>query len=171
MATNRMSGNLLGVKLGGQFIDCEMSCELNFENDLLPASPIDEGRWKSYIDGVRSWNVAVNAGTLMRMSGTGFNTILNWFINGGLMEVSIETKAQDIYPSLVISGNVRLRNGGLSASVNTLSTWNTTLEGDGPMVASVNSNVVFAISANEEENEVLQDGNNSIVVGENNNNN
>lgn len=166
MATNRMSGNLLGVKLNGQFIDCEMSCEFAFDCDLLPASPLDDGRWKSYISGIRSWNITVNAAMLMRMAGTGFNTILNAFYSGDLMAVSLTTKLQDTFPNMTISGNVRLRNGGLSASVNTLAIWNVTLEGDGAFITSINDNVQFAISTGIQD-ELIEDGNGNLVVSEN----
>lgn len=161
-----MSGNLLGVKINGNFIDCEMSCEFNFDCDLLPASPLDDGRWKSYISGVRSWNVTVNAAMLMRMAGTGFNTILNAFYSGDLMAISLTTKAQELYPNMTISGNVRLRNGGLSASVNTLANWNATLEGDGAFITSINDNVQFAISTGIQD-ELIEDGNDNLVVSEN----
>lgn len=167
MATNRMSGNLLGLEIDGTFVSCETSCELSFETDLLPASATMSGRWKEFISGTRSWSVSVNAGMLIRMSGTGLNTILNAFITGERMSIKIKTKFQDSIPSFAIVGYVRLRNGGLNASVNSLANWNATLDGDGPFNAEINENVVYAISTVLDDTEVLEDGNGSLIVSNN----
>lgn len=161
----KMPGNLIGLKIDGNFVDCETSCEVSWETDLLPASPQDSGGWKEYIAGVRSWSVTLNAAMLLRMSGTGLNTILNAFLTGGNMAVRVTTKRQDLYPSFTIYGNVILQNGGLSAAVNSMASWNATLQGNGKMNIEINSNIVQAISANYNDTKLVQDGNNNIIVG------
>ena len=166
MASNRMPGNVLGLEIDGTFISCETSCEMSFETDLLPASSVTSGKWKEYIDGSKSWSVTVNAGMLLRMAGTGLNTILKEFLTGQLMSIRIATKYDDI-PSFAIVGNVRLRSGGSSASVNSLASWNATLEGDGPFTAQINENIVFAISATQDNTELLGAGLGNLIVSKN----
>jgi len=163
----RMPGNLIGLQIEGNFIDCETSCEVAFETDLMPASPQDSGGWKEYISGVRSWSVTLNAGMLMRMAGTGLNTILNAFLTGQQMAIKVTTKNQDLYPNMTLSGNVLLQNGGFSAAVNSLASWNATFQGNGALAISINDNVVMAISANADDTEVLQDGLENIITGTN----
>lgn len=165
-----MPGNVLGLEINGDFVSCETSCEMSFENDLLPASSITSGAWKEYIPGVKSWSVTVNAGMLLRMAGTGLNTILNAFLTGQLMGIRIATKYDDELPSFAIVGNVRLRTGGFSAAVNSLANWNATLEGDGPFTAEINDNIVFAISTNEDDTQLLQDGLGNLIVSTNSQN-
>ena len=163
----RMPGNLIGLQIGGTFVDCETSCEVAFETDLLAASPQSSGGWKEYIAGVKSWTITLNAGMLMRMAGTGFNTVLNAFLTGQPMDIKVTTKKQDLYPNFTISGSVYLQSGGFSAAVNSLASWNATLQGNGAMSASINDNIVYAISTNLDDSSVLQDGKGNIVAGSN----
>lgn len=167
MANNRMSGNLLGLQIDGEFIACEMSCDLNVEVDLLPASPQEAGRWEAFIAGARGWNIAVNAGMLMRMvPESGLPKVLNAFITGGNMAVRFTTKDQDIYPNFTVYGNVLLQNAGISGSVGILAGWNATLKGNGPLNIEINTNMLQAISTNLDDSALLGDGNDNIVVGE-----
>lgn len=166
MANNKMSGNLLGLKVNGTFISCEISCEFNFDADLRGASPVDAGRWKEWIPGVRSWNITLNAAMLIRMAGTGVNTILNAFLMGEKVDVVFGVRRTDI-PSFSITGKAHIQNGSIAGGVNTLATWNTTLQGDGPFTAQINENIVYAISTVLDDTEILQDGNGDIVVGTN----
>lgn len=167
MARNKMPGNLLGVQLAGSYISCELQCVFNFEADLRGASPVDAGRWKEWIPGVRSWNITLDAAMLIRMNGTGLNTILNAFLTGERIAVRFGTKNTANVPSFAIVGNVYVQNGAITGGVNALATWNTVLQGDGPFTAEINENVVFAISTVLDDSEVLQDGNNNIIVGTN----
>jgi len=130
MAQTKMSGNMLGVEIDGEFVSCETSCEVAFETDLRGASAQSSGRWKEYIEGVRSWNVTLNANMLIKMAGTGLNTILNKFLTGGQLGVRIATKQVGM-PSFSLEGNVLIRTGGFNAAVNSTAAWNVTLEGNG----------------------------------------
>lgn len=130
MPTNKLSGNLLGIEIDGKFVACETSCEFSFEADMLDASAVDSGRWKEVIAGLRSWSVSVNAAMLLQSSATDLTSIINAFVSGARMRVRIKTKVAMI-GSIMITGYVIVQSGGLSAAVNSTSTWNTTLEGDG----------------------------------------
>lgn len=133
MAASKLSGNLVGVEIDGKFVVCETSCELSFEADMMDASAVDSGRWKGVIAGLRSWSVSVNASTLIQSSASDFNTILNAFISDVVMKVRIRTKVPMI-GSVIITGNVIVQSGGLSAAVNSTTGWNTVLQGDGAFV-------------------------------------
>jgi len=166
MANNKMSGNLLGVKIKNEFISCEISCELNFETDMRAVSSIASGRWKDFIPGLRSWNVNVNAAMLLRMAGTGINTILNAFITGEKMDIEFSTKRLDL-PNFIIRGQVYVQSGSISGSVNSLANWNTILQGSGPFTIAINDNIVYAISATLNDDTILEDGNENFIVSSN----
>lgn len=163
MANNRLSGNLLGLKIKDEYVTCEVSCDFNFETDLRGASPVDSGRWKEWIPGVRSWSLTLNAAMLIKMVGSSVHTVINAFLTGERMYVEFRIKDNDI-PNLVLSGNASVQNGGISSSVNTLSSWNTTLQGNGPFTADINSNIVYAISTLSDESQVLEDGLGDLLV-------
>src|SRR5690606_4114988 len=96
MASNKMSGNLMGLEINGMFIKCEQSCEFTYETDLRSASPVDAGRWKEYVPGVRMWGISLNAGLLFNAIGSGVDTVLNAFLTGELIEVRFMPKRLDI---------------------------------------------------------------------------
>ena len=164
MANNKMSGNLLGLEINGQFISCELSCEFNFEADLRGASPVDAGRWKEWIPGVRSWNISLNAAMLIRMVGTGATTILNAFLTGEIINIRFATRRTDV-PDFAIIGKAIVQNGSIIGGVNSLATWNTVLQGNGPFTIIVNENVQFALATDITETELLEDGNSNLIVG------
>lgn len=138
MASNKLPGNLVGLKIGDTFVECEVSCEISFDVDLLSASPENAGRWKEYIPGVRSWSINLNAVMLLNMAGTALTKVLNAFLYGNTMSIKFSTKMPSDIDNFIILGKVHMKTGGLSASVNSTATWNVTLEGTGPMAVSYN---------------------------------
>lgn len=141
MAASKLSGNLVGVEIDGKFVVCETSCELSFEADMIDASAVDSGRWKGVIPGLRTWSVSVNASMLIQSSASDLNTILNAFISGAVMKVRIRTKIAMI-GSVIITGNVVVQSGGLSASVNSTTGWNTVLQGDSAFVIGTGTKLI-----------------------------
>lgn len=141
MASNRTSGNLLGLQIDGQFIACEMSCDFNWENEILPASPKIEGRWDEGIYGARSWSVSVSAAVLFKTVGYGLPQVLNAFMLGNKMLISFRTKFNEDLPTFNITGWVLVQGGGISASAYTNSNWTANLKGNGPFVIEYNNTI------------------------------
>lgn len=150
MASNRMSGSLMGLEINGTFIKCELSCEFTYETDLRSASPVDAGRWKEWVPGVRSWSINLNAAMLMRMAGTGVDVVLNAFLTGEILNVRFVPKRLDV-PHLEIRGKAFVRSGGINAIANTRSTWTTTLTGHGPFSVTITTPMIWS-----------QDGENAV---------
>jgi predicted secreted protein len=162
MAQNRMSGNLLGLEINGEFVSCEMSCEFNFETDLRGASPKGVGRWKEVIPGVSSWSISLNAGMLMKMAGASVHTVLNAFLLGEIMIIRLRTRLYDHSPVFAISGQVYVQNGGISASVNARATWNTTLTGNGAFTFETNNHTEL-LATDAERLTIMDDGNGNFI--------
>lgn len=159
-----MPGNLIGLEINGNFVSCEMSCEFNYEGELLPASPMQEGGWAEWIMGVKTWNISLNAGMLLRMMGTGLPEVLNAFLKGEKLNIRFGTNRVDM-PNFLIVGKVWPGNGTISAGVNARANWNTTFKGDGPFTIEINTNTAYALGTGMKEREALQDGNKNIVGG------
>lgn len=130
MPSNKLSGNLLALEIDGEFVSCETSCEFSFDNDLRGASATNSGGWKEWISGVKSWSISLNAAMLLASAPSDVTTILNAFLFGSRMRIRFRTRFPGMGSFLVV-GYVYVQNGGVGASVNTNSTWNTTLQGDG----------------------------------------
>lgn len=161
MASNRMPGNLMGLEINGKFVRCELACEFSFETDLRAASPIDSGRWKEYVPGVRSWSIALNASMLFQMIGSGLDTVLNAFMTGEIMDIRFVPKRFDV-PHMEIKGKVLVHNGGVSAVSNARAGWNTVLAGNGPFTVTFTNPAVWSQSG---DNVVDQSENKAIYVG------
>lgn len=160
-----MSGNTIGLEINGEFVSCETSCEFSFEADLRPASPILSGRWKEFVAGVRSWSVNLNAAMLLRMlDGASVDTILNAFLTGAAMGIRFMVKDPAL-PNFIISGNVMVQSGSISAQVNTLAGWTVVLTGNGPFIIEVNTNLVYVLATNDVGDVLVQDGGNNLIIG------
>lgn len=156
-----MSGNIMGLEINGSFIRCELLSEFMFEADMRAASPVDSGRWKEWVPGVRSWNINLNAGMLIQMAGSGVDTVLNAFLTGELVGVRFVPKRIDV-PHLEIKGTAFVRSGGISAAAFTRATWNTTLTGNGPFSVSITQPKIWSQSG---DNAVDQSENKLVYVG------
>lgn len=165
MASNRMSGNTIGLEINGEFVSCETSCEFSFEADLRPASPILSGRWKEFVAGVRSWSVNLNAAMLLRMlDGASVDTVLNAFLTGATLGIRFRVKDPAL-PNFIISGNVMVQSGSISAPVNTLAGWTVLLTGNGPFTIEVNTNLVYVLATDDVGDVLVQDGVNNLIIG------
>jgi len=47
-----MEGRILGIKIDGEFSQCEIDCTLNIEQEQLPTSSMDAG-WRESIGGYK----------------------------------------------------------------------------------------------------------------------
>lgn len=127
----KVSGNLLGLEVNGQFIACETSCEFTYEVEMRGASSVISGRWKEVIPGVRSWAVSLNANLMLEAAGANVQPILDAVLSGDVVALRFKTRplATD---ELVISGKAFVSNGGISGPVNANANFNTTFTGSGP---------------------------------------
>lgn len=132
MPTNRMSGNLLGLEIDGTFVQCETSCNLEIETDMLPASAITSGRFKEIIPGMRSWQMSVNANMLLRAAGSSIAHVLDLYLSGGVSTVRFMIKNEN-FPEFTVYGQAYLQAASINGEVNTDSTWDATFIGTGEL--------------------------------------
>jgi len=128
-------GRLIGLKVNGVFISCELSCDFNFQSDMLPASAIDSAGWKEFIAGIRSWTMSVSGRLLTEAVGADFKTIMNsWISRNPLFLIwgtrpSATTQMSISGAALVASGNATGPNKGFA-------NWNVTFQGTGELTTS-----------------------------------
>jgi len=131
-----VSGKLIGVKVNGAFTSCEVSCTINFNRELLPASAVDSGGWKEFISGVRDWTVSINANLLLEAVGADIKTILmaNYFGNLPLY-VQFSTRPS-VEIEMLLSGNALFQSGSITASNVGSASTTVNLQGNGALVPS-----------------------------------
>lgn len=126
-------GALIGLKINGNFVSCETSCEFTFDVDMLAASAPTEGRWKSFIPGLRSWKMTVNMNLLLGSVGADIKTVLMAVMLGDAVDLQFRTNIS-ISPYLIISGTAYPTTGGITAPGKGNATANVTFQGSGPFV-------------------------------------
>lgn len=130
----KISGNLLGLEINGNFIDCETSCEFTFEVEMRGASAVTSGRWREVIPGIRSWSVSVNAMLVLSSVGNNVDVVYNAFISGEMLGVKFRARPTSD-EEFTISGNAFVTSGAISGPINALANFNTTLTGSGPFTS------------------------------------
>jgi predicted secreted protein len=126
-------GKIIGVQVNGAFISCEVSCEINFDTDMIPASAVDSGGWKEYIAGMRGWSMGVDANLLLNNVASDIKTVFTTgFINRLPLFVSFSTYASSTI-QLKFSGNALVKDGSISAPRDGLANWHLTFQGTGKL--------------------------------------
>lgn len=124
-------GALIGLRINGQYVSCETSCEFSFEREMKSASSITSGGWKEFIGGIRGWAMTVNGNLLLKTVGADIKTVLNAFILGDTVELEFRTRGT-IAPYLIISGTAFPQSGGITAAGTGKANWTLSFQGTGP---------------------------------------
>ncbi len=131
-----IAGNLIGLMINGAFISCETSCQINFNQVMIPSSAIDSGGWSESVAGLRSWTIAVNGNLLLEAVPSDIKAIIQTgFINQYPMFANFSTSpSEDI--QLSFSGAVLFSQASISAASTGVANWTCTLNGTGKLTAS-----------------------------------
>lgn len=130
-----ISGRLMGLKVGGVFISCEISSDFNCQADMLPASAIDSARWKEWIAGIRSWGMSVNGQLLAEAVGADFKTVMNSYFSG-LPVFLIWGTRPSATTQLSLSGSALLSASSATGPSKGASTYTLTFQGTGALTSS-----------------------------------
>ena len=128
-----ISGNLIGLIINGSFIGCETSCQINFNQAMIPSSAVDSGGWAEFINGLRSWTISVNGNLLLEAVPSDIKAMITTgFINQLPMFAEFST-----YPSSDIkvsfSGAVLFNQASITAATNGAANWTALLQGTGTL--------------------------------------
>lgn len=114
-----MEGRILGIKIDGEFSQCEIDCTLNIEQEQLPTSSMDAG-WRESIGGYKGWSVDLSSRLTVGAMLGHTNKVIDRFINeeDAEFELYFGTRdgAQDA--NFYLKGRARLQNGSLNAPNN-----------------------------------------------------
>lgn len=131
-----VAGRLLGLIINGAFVSCETACTFNFDTDMIAASAVDSGRWKQWVQGIRSWGVTVNGNLLLESVGSDIKTIIqSGFLQGMTFYLQFSTRP-GATTELVFSGAGLVKGGQISAPATGVATWSVTFNGTGALTAN-----------------------------------
>lgn len=130
-----VAGSLIGLIINGSFISCETSCQINFNQNMIPSSAVDSGGWAEFVVGLRSWTISVNGNLLLEAVGSDIKALIqSGYINQLPMFAQFSTRpSSDI--QLQFSGAVLFNTSSLSAASTGVANWTCTLQGTGKLTA------------------------------------
>lgn len=133
-----VAGRLIGLKINGAFVSCETACTFNFDIDMLPASAVDSGRWKEWVQGIRSWGITVNGNLLLESVASDFKTIVqSGLMQGNVFYLQFSTHASSTI-QMVFSGAALTKGGQLNADATSTASWSVSFQGTGSLATSYN---------------------------------
>lgn len=133
-----VAGRLIGLKINGAFVSCETACTFSFDIDMLPASAVDSGRWKEWVQGIRSWSITVNGNLLLESVASDFKTIVtSGLMQGSTFFLQFSTHASSTI-QMVFSGAALTKGGQLNAQSTGVANWSVSFQGTGPLTTTYN---------------------------------
>jgi predicted secreted protein len=131
-----IAGNLIGLMINGAFTSCEVSCQINFNQVMIPSSAIDSGGWAEFVAGLRSWTLSVNGNLLLESVPNDIKAlIMSGYINQLPVFASFSTMPfANIQVSF--SGAVVFNTASIAAASTGSANWTATLQGTGELTPS-----------------------------------
>ena len=133
-----ISGKIIGLKINGVFTSCEISCQMDFQTEMLPASAVDSGRWKEFIAGVRGWTMQVNGNLLLEAVSSDIKALITTgYINGLPLFLQFSTRASSTI-QMILSGAALLSAGNITSPITGSATWSANFQGTGELDTTYN---------------------------------
>lgn len=130
-----IAGRLIGLQINGIYVSCELSADITFTVDMLPASAVDSAGWKEFIAGIRSWSINVSGQLLAEAVGADFKTIVN-AIYSRLPVLLIWGTKPSATTQLTITGNALPTSANATAPNKGATTYNVSFQGTGAPTTS-----------------------------------
>lgn len=127
-------GKLIRVKIKGDYVPCEMSCEVQVNQELLQVTNNTNGRAKSFKKGYYEWSVVLDTRFTVSDNRGASQALLSYILDGDdEVEINILSNDENGAP-FILRGNAIPANWGLTAGVSGFATSSTTLQGSGELV-------------------------------------
>ncbi|NGM61675.1 hypothetical protein G5B30_07060 [Sphingobacterium sp. SGG-5] len=127
-----IDGRLLGLRIGSDFVPCEMGLTLNFEVEKRDRSSSANGSWKHHRNGYKGWNAVVNGKLLISSLSGSFNSLFRAYLNDEELSLVIQNRDPNGQP-FEIWGNATIKQGTMEAPSVGKATWSITFEGNGAL--------------------------------------
>lgn len=127
-----MQGNAYGIKLGDDFIPCEISCELIINREMINKSGSGSGKFRKYRYGYIDWSVTMDAKSVISILSGGINNLITSQLGGQELELMITARVSNVDP-FDVSGTVLIPNLSLTLGGTGQSTHSVTFQGSGAL--------------------------------------
>lgn len=127
-----IDGKLIGMRIGNDFVPCELSCTIAFEVEKLNRSSSENGDWAYHRNGYKSWTASVDGKLLVSSLGSSFNSLFAAYKSGTELTLAIQNRNLDGQPFVLI-GQATVRQGQLEAGNTGKARWQMQFTGQGEL--------------------------------------
>lgn len=121
---------LYGIRVGNDFVPCELDCELNVTRDMINKSGSAYGSYRHYRYGYISWTITCNARAVVSVLNSSFNNLLRSQLSGQEIEVYISARQSNTV-NIDIGGTVLIPSQTLNFGNSGFANHSITFQGTG----------------------------------------
>lgn len=123
-----LKGNMYGVMVNGEFLQCEISCEITITTDMLEKSGSHGGRYKHFRPGYISWAISAESRAVLNLLSTSSNNLIVSQLDQLELEVYISARQSNVQ-TFDIGGSVFISSQQLSFGNTGFASHNLTMQG------------------------------------------
>lgn len=131
-----LQGRVYGISVGGNFVNCEISCSLDVQREMINKSGSHGGSARFYRPSYYSWSISVDAKTVISVLSGSFNNLLKAQLAGTELDVYLMARVSNVQ-EINIGGKVLIPNLNVTFPNTGSSTFTTTFQGTGPLNVDV----------------------------------
>lgn len=121
---------LYGIRIGQDFIPCEISCELNITREMIKKSGSHGGAYNHYRYGYIDWTITAEANTVFSLLQSSTSSLMEAQLLGREIEVYISARQSNV-KQIDFGGTVLIPSQTISFPNSGLSKHNITFQGTG----------------------------------------
>lgn len=131
-----IKGNIYGIRVNGDFINCELSCSLTVNRQMVNKSGSHSGKYRHYRAGYIDWSITADARTVISVLSGSFNNLLDSQLSGTEIDVFISARVSNVR-QIDLGGKVLIPNISVGFPNSGFSTYNVTFQGTGELIADI----------------------------------
>lgn len=91
-----LRGEVYGVRINGDFIPCEIDCEITITSELVGKSGSQHGKYRRYRYGYISWSISCNARAVVGLLNSSSQNLISSQLDQIELEVYISARQSNI---------------------------------------------------------------------------
>ena len=128
-----MKGNMYGIRVGDDFIPCEISCEITITREMISKTGSWSGQYRAFKYGYADWQITLDAHSFLGVVGSSLNSLIDAQLGGVILDVYISARQSNV-EEFDIGGSVLIPAMTITFPNTGKSTFNVTFQGTGDLI-------------------------------------
>lgn len=131
-----LRGNIYGVKVGDDFVSCELGCELSITREMINKSGSWSGQSKAFRYGYYEWSITCDGNSFLGAIQSSLNNLMEAQLAGIELDVMISARVSNTQ-QFDIGGKVLIPKLSVLFPNTGMSTFNVTFQGTGDLNVNI----------------------------------